>query len=174
MNLEGDRQADLAVHGGPDKAVYAYSFDAYPWWKEKRPSDSFEFGAFGENILVDHLSEDKTYVGDTFEVGGAVLQAAQPRFPCFKLGIKFNDQGIVQMFNESNRPGIYFRVLQEGVIEAGQELQLVGQERVKLSIAELFQLSRDRVTEPEKVREYLDIKTLGSHWRDKFQKMLEA
>jgi MOSC domain-containing protein YiiM len=174
LNLEGDQQADLSVHGGPDKAVYAYSFDAYPWWKKERPKDLFEYGAFGENILIDHLNEDKTYVGDTFEVGGAVLQAAQPRFPCFKLGIKFKDPDVIRMFNESGRPGVYFRVLQEGLIEAGQELKLVARESILLSIGEIFQLSLGSEVDPRKVPDYQKMKSLSDFWKRKLQELADA
>ena len=137
-NIEGDGQADLRVHGGVDKAVYAYSLDAYAWWKKKRPNDTFEFGAFGENLTIDEMNERQVCVGDTFEIGDAILQVAQARFPCFKLGVKFNDHTVIKDFNESERPGVYFRVLKEGHIEAGQEFKLISREKNLVSIWEEF------------------------------------
>ncbi|RZA26850.1 MAG: MOSC domain-containing protein [Proteobacteria bacterium] len=137
-HLEGDGQADLRVHGGETKAVYAYSLDAYEWWKMKRPGDRFSYGAFGENLCIDEILETETFVGDVFELGTALLQATQPREPCFKLGIKFDDQSIIKTFMESDRPGIYFRVLKEGVIEAGDELKLVERSRSNVSMYDLW------------------------------------
>ena len=98
LNLDGDGQADLTVHGGRDKAVYAYSSDAYSGWSDIRPHDAFEGGAMGENLTVDHLPEDRLHIGDTFKIGGAVLQVTQPRLPCYKLAAKFNDPQIIRQF----------------------------------------------------------------------------
>ncbi|RZA26781.1 MAG: MOSC domain-containing protein [Proteobacteria bacterium] len=137
-HLEGDGQADLRVHGGEKKAVYAYSLDAYSWWQEKRPGDTFSYGAFGENLCIDKILESEIYVDDIFELGTALLQATQPREPCFKLGIKFDDQSIIKAFMESDRPGVYFRVLKEGVIEAGDELKRVERSCSLVSIHDLW------------------------------------
>jgi len=139
FNLDGDKQADLKVHGGRDKAVYAYSLDAYPWWKKARPDDVFEYGAFGENLCVDELPEDKTYIGDTFEVGTTILQISEPRFPCYKLGAKFGDPKILKTFMQSKRPGSYLRVLQEGTIKAGQKFKLISREKKLVSVLEVFE-----------------------------------
>ena len=137
-NLDGDGQADLKVHGGIDKALYAYSLDAYPAWKKQRPNDEFAPGAMGENLSLDKMPEDQIFIGDVFKVGKAIIQVTEPRFPCFKLGIKYNDPKIIKEFNELGRPGVYFRVLQEGLIDVGQTLELTSQEEVKVSVAELF------------------------------------
>jgi MOSC domain-containing protein YiiM len=138
LNLEGDAQADLSVHGGKDKALYAYSCDAYEGWRKLRPQDSFDNGAMGENLSVDHLPEDKIYIGDTFEIGTCVVQVTQPRFPCYKLAAKFNDPLIVKQFMKFERPGVYFRVIKEGAIEVDQELKLTHQEKIRVSVHELF------------------------------------
>lgn len=173
LNLEGDRQADLSVHGGPDKAVYAYSLDAYPWWEKSRPQDKFPFGAFGENLSIDELSEDQIFIGDTFEVGETVLQAAQPRFPCYKLGVKFNDMSILKTFMKSGRPGVYFRVLREGGIHSGQKLKLVSREKILLSVVELFSLDRRKI-KPTQAAEYLKIKSLPPDFRAFFQSIVDG
>jgi Uncharacterized protein conserved in bacteria len=166
LNLEGDGQADLCVHGGADKAIYAYSLDAYPDWQNLRPNEKFENGAFGENLCIDEIAENQIYVGDTFEVGQAILQAAQPRFPCYKLGVKFNDIKVVKQFMEMNRPGVYFRVIKEGMIDIGDELKLVSQEKVLVSILELFELHDERFPDPERVREILKVKSLSQNWKE--------
>lgn len=138
FNLEGDAQADLTVHGGRDKALYAYSCDAYLIWRQSRPNDTFEFGAMGENLSVDSLSEDKIYIGDTFELGDAIVQVTQPRFPCYKLAAKFNDPLIIKQFMKLGRPGVYFRVLKTGLIDIDQEFRLIHQEKERISVRDVF------------------------------------
>lgn len=174
-NLAGDRQADLTVHGGPDKAVYAYSFDAYDWWKNERPADDFPYGAFGENLTVDHLPEDKIYIGDTYELGGTILQVAQPRFPCYKLGVKYNDLRIIKTFMKAERPGVYFRVLKEGKVEAGDTFKLVSQERVKLSVVDLssFILGRRELSREDAIA-YLGLGTLPDLYRESLRSVVEG
>lgn len=137
-NIEGDRQADLKVHGGADKAVYAYGYDTYPWWQETLNKEQLPYGALGENLTLDRLDEQKIYVGDVFSLGSCELQAVQPRFPCFKLGIRYGDQKIIQTFNRYRRPGVYFRVLKEGRIQAGDSMKLIRSEALRASIDELF------------------------------------
>lgn len=118
LNLEGDKQADLKVHGGPNKAVYGYGLDALDLWKKLRPQDEMSFGALGENLSITELDENKIYLGDRFRVGSAELMAVQPRFPCSKLAAKYNDPKILKQFMQLKRPGVYYRVLKEGEIEA--------------------------------------------------------
>ena len=125
LNLEGDRQADLTVHGGEDKAVYAYPSEHYEYWKERYPGMDTPWGAFGENFTTEGLLEDDVHVGDRFIIGSAEFAATQPRFPCFKLGIKFETGTIIKSFLESERTGFYLRVLREGQVEAGDEIKVV-------------------------------------------------
>lgn len=172
LNIVGDRQADLSVHGGVDKAVYAYSVDAYPWWREQRPQDEFKFGAFGENLSMETLDESQICVGDTFEIGGVILQAAQPRFPCFKLGAMYNDLSIVKTFTKSGRPGVYFRVLQEGIIDVGQSLKLVSREKILLPIVDLVTLTQVAVS-PTQAEQCIQIPSLPEQFRDYFFQVLE-
>lgn len=171
LNLEGDRQADLTLHGGIDKAIYAYSTDAYPWWRAARPQDVFEFGAFGENLCLDQMPEDQVCIGDTFEVGSAILQVSQPRFPCYKLGVKFSDPKILKTFMKSKRPGVYFRVLREGMIDLGHEMKLVGREKVLLSVLELFTMNAK--VDRTRLKEFLTIKSLPPEFLEKFQNFLD-
>jgi MOSC domain-containing protein YiiM len=124
LNIDGDRQADLSVHGGVDKAVYCYPSEHYEAW-ENELARPLEFGTFGENLTVSGLLEDALHIDDVLIVGNAILQVSQPRFPCFKLGIKLNDPHMVKRFQQSGRSGFYCRVLQEGTIEAGQKMQVI-------------------------------------------------
>jgi MOSC domain-containing protein YiiM len=125
LNLEGDRQADLTVHGGGDKAVYAYPSEHYEYWKERYPEMDLPWGAFGENFTTEGLLEGDVHVGDHFVIGSAEFAATQPRFPCFKLGIRFGTSTIIKSFLESERSGFYLRVLREGQVEAGDEIKVV-------------------------------------------------
>lgn len=167
-NLDGDGQADLSVHGGVDKAVYAYSMDAMDWWKQHRPNDEFSFGAFGENLSFARLSEEETCIGDTFRLGESILQAAQPRFPCYKLGVKFKDPKILKAFVESGRPGVYFRVLEEGKIIAGDELVPLEREPHRFSILRLFQIVMEKDNDPIELKRLLKIEALPTSMREHF------
>lgn len=167
LNLEGDGQADLKVHGGRDKAIYAYGHDTYPEWQALRPGDSLEYGAFGENLTLDELREDEVFVGDVYALGTAKIQACQPRFPCHKLGVKFRDPGILKQFMDYGRPGVYYRVVEEGVIRAGDTLELVEREETLVSITELFTISKPTDGDLTRVREILQVRGLADNWRAK-------
>jgi len=123
FNLEGDRQADLTVHGGERKAVYAYPSEHYEHWKGKFPRMAMPWGTFGENLTIEGLLEDSVHVGDTFAIGSAQFAATQPRLPCYKLGIRFGTDEMVRLFLESERTGFYLEVLKEGQIEAGDGIR---------------------------------------------------
>jgi MOSC domain-containing protein YiiM len=124
-NLEGDRQADPAVHGGERKAVYAYPSEHYEYWRERFPEMDISWGSLGENLTTEGLLEEKVRIGDVFEIGSARLAATQPRLPCFKLGIRFGTATIIKLFLESERTGFYMQVLREGQIQAGDEIKQV-------------------------------------------------
>ncbi len=125
LNLEGDRQADLSVHGGEDKAVYAYPSEHYEYWKEKFPRMDMPWGTFGENLTTEGLLEEAVHIGDRFIIGSAQFAVTQPRFPCYKLGIRFEINNMARLFLESERTGFYLKVLREGQIEAGNVIKLV-------------------------------------------------
>ena len=126
LNLEGDRQADLSVHGGPDKAVYAYPAEHYEWWRDELPGVPLPWGAFGENLTTRGLLEGDLAIGERLRIGTALFEVAQPRMPCSKLAVKFEDDGIVARFLESGRSGFYLRVIHEGEIAAGQAIERLG------------------------------------------------
>jgi len=125
LNLEGDRQADLTVHGGVDKAVYAYASEHYPFWVEKYPDMEMPWGTFGENLTTEGLLESEVHVGDRLGVGSAEFAATQPRFPCYKLGLRFGTQAILKTFLDSERSGYYLKVLREGTVKAGDLIRTV-------------------------------------------------
>ncbi len=166
LNLEGDGQADLRLHGGEDKAVYAYSFDGYAPWQRKRPKDALSYGAFGENLTIDHLPENQICIGDEFRLGGAILQAVQPRLPCYKLGVKFNDASVLRLFMELERPGVYFKVLEQGQIEKGEELQLIKRESERVSIHRLFLILGGSPTDEEEIETVLRLRALPAGIRE--------
>ncbi len=134
LNIDGDEQGDLTVHGGIDKAVYCYPSEHYPAWQDELGRE-LPYGTFGENLTVTGLIESELHIDDVLEIGEAVLQVSQPRFPCYKLGIKIGDQRFVKRFQESGRSGFYCRVLQEGMIEPGQPIRLTQRDEARATIA---------------------------------------
>jgi MOSC domain-containing protein YiiM len=138
--LEGDGQADLSVHGGEFKAVYAYPVEHYAYWRERQPGMDEGYGVFGENLTVEGLLEDDVRIGDRFRIGSAELQATDPRFPCHKLGIRFGDESMVKRFLESGRSGIYFSVAVGGELRAGDAIERVARGPTELTIADVVRL----------------------------------
>jgi MOSC domain-containing protein YiiM len=167
LSLDGDRQADLRVHGGEYKAVYAYSAEHYAWWRGELGRD-LPFGTFGENLTIEGLPEKDVCVGDSFRIGDAVLQAVQPRMPCYKLGIKFGDPGIVKKFLDSGRWGVYFRVLKEGSVAFGDEVTREQIDPVRFPIQEIAKLFYSSSRDPERVRALLGLEALPPEWRKEF------
>jgi MOSC domain-containing protein YiiM len=168
LNLDGDRQADLTVHGGPDKAVYAYPSEHYEFWRAELPELEFSFAAFGENLTTEGLSEAGVNVGDRFRVGAAELQVTQPRMPCYKLGLRFGRSDMVKRFMQSGRTGFYFRVLREGEVGAGDEIELLGRDPRGVAVAEITRLyARDR-DDLAAMRRAAEVEALPASWRDYF------
>src|ERR687897_134035 len=125
LNLDGDRQADLSVHGGPSKAVYVYPSEHYDYWKHELPGMELPWGMFGENFTSAGLFESELNIGDKFGVGSAVVAVTEPRMPCYKLAIKFRRPDIVKRFLAGERTGFYFAVLQEGDVGEGDPIELI-------------------------------------------------
>jgi MOSC domain-containing protein YiiM len=166
-NLDGDAQADLSVHGGPDKAVYAYPVENYDFWREQLPGRELPFGIFGENLTLAGLTEDAVYIGDELRIGTARLIITQPRFPCYKLGIRFGDPAIVARFLAGNRPGFYLSVLEEGEIGAGDTVGWVHERRNKLTVVDLFRLMTNEKTNVKLLKRALRAGRLASALRAK-------
>jgi MOSC domain-containing protein YiiM len=125
LNLDGDQQADLSVHGGEDKAVYVYPSENYSYWKGKFPDMKMPWGTFGENFTTEGLLENSVHIGDQMKIGSAEFVVTKPRFPCYKLGLKFGTQRMLKMFLESRRAGFYVRVFKEGKSKAGDRITIV-------------------------------------------------
>ena len=148
-NIEGDRQSDLTVHGGPNKAIYCYPNEHYAWWKEQLPGMELPYGMFGENLTTEGLLETEVRIGDRFRAGTALLQVTQPRMPCFKLGIRFGRADMVKRFWISGRSGIYFSIVEEGEIGAGDAIEQVVDGPEDLSVNDVVRLHRGDEESPE-------------------------
>ncbi|HEX2714020.1 MAG TPA: MOSC domain-containing protein [Candidatus Acidoferrales bacterium] len=140
LNLDGDRQADLAVHGGADKAVYAYPVEHYAYWRGELPGQELPFGMFGENFTIEGLLEDEAYVGNRLRIGKAELVVTQPRLPCYKLGIRFQADDMAKRFLASGRTGFYLSVVREGQVGAGDKLEMILGEGNSVRIPEITRL----------------------------------
>ena len=173
LNLEGDQQSDLRVHGGADKAVYVYPAEHYGFWRAELPAAALPWGVFGENLTTNGLREDTTYVGDRFHIGSAELVVTQPRIPCFKLGIRFGRPDMVKRFLESGRSGFYLRVAQEGAVSVGDPITLVAREHGSLTVADLVGVYTAEAPNHDLLRRASELPALPAGWRDHFRKQLE-
>jgi len=167
-NIEGDQQADLMVHGGINKAVYAYPMEHYEFWKRERSDLNFAPGIFGENLSVSGIDE-QVRVGDTFQIGEVVLSVTSPRMPCFKLGIKMNDPGFIKDFMKAEKNGFYFRVVTEGEIRAGLPIEKIDSDGHELTIAEVIQLYTTRKTDRQLLEKATSSPSLPGDWTDYFE-----
>ena len=167
-NIEGDRQSDLSVHGGPYKAVYSYALERYPFWQEQLPETEFEYGIFGENLTTEGLLEETVYIGDQFRVGSAVLQVTQPRMPCYKLGIRFQRADMVKRFWQSGYSGIYFSVVTAGDLAAGDSIERVAHDDDSISVADVVRLYRGDETNNELFERALRAPLSGS-WKQELR-----
>lgn len=173
LNLDGDRQADLSVHGGPDKAVYAYPSEHYGYWRGELPGTELPWGMFGENFTTEGLDESSVHIGDRFRLGAAEVTVTQPRMPCYKLGIKFGHQDFLKRFLASGRTGFYFSVQREGEVGAGDEFELIGRDGGGVTVADIVRLyARDR-GDFESMRRAVAVEALPEGWRDHFRQLLE-
>jgi MOSC domain-containing protein YiiM len=137
LNVDGDQQADLRVHGGPDKAVYAYAAESTAWWAADLGVDDLPQGMFGENLTTSGVDVDAAVVGERWRVGSALLQVSQPRIPCYKLGIRFGDPAMPRRFAAAGRPGAYLRVLEEGEIGAGDAVVVEARPEHGVTVADV-------------------------------------
>ncbi|MCB0208213.1 MAG: MOSC domain-containing protein [Anaerolineae bacterium] len=172
LSLEGDKQADLSVHGGVDKAVYAYPTEHYAYWRSELPEMDLPWGMFGENLTVEGLIETEVNIGDRFRLGNAELIAVQPRLPCFKLGLKFGRDDMVKRFLASRRTGVYFKVAQEGQIHIGDQLELLHRDENQVPIADitrLFAFEKDDLATLHKIIQVWD---LPVDWQEHFRQQI--
>jgi len=172
LNLEGDQQSDLSVHGGVHKAVYAYPSEHYAWWRLELDNPDLDWGAFGENLTVSGLTETSVRIGDRFQVGTAELQVTQPRLPCYKLGIRFGRPDMETRFRRSGRTGFYLSVAREGELKAGDAVALVARAEDSMTVAEIVALhSADRPDEAM-MRRARDLAALPQSMREHFTRRL--
>lgn len=172
LNLDGDRQADLTVHGGPEKAAYAYPAEHYAYWREELPGTELPWGMFGENFTVEGLDESSVNIGDRFRLGEAEVTVTQPRMPCYKLGIKFGRADILKRFLASGRTGFYFSVRREGEVGAGDELELIGRDEHTVTVADVTRLYVRDKHDVETMRRAVAVEVLPESWRDHFLQQL--
>ena len=173
LNLDGDRQADLTVHGGPDKAVYAYPAEHYASWQAELGHE-LPWGMFGENLTLEGLPlEDELAIGDRIGVGAAELVACQPRLPCFKLGIRFDDATMVKRFLQARRSGYYLRVAVEGEITAGDTVTLLEPHPERVPVSEVTRLFLDGHDDIDALRRLLRVDALPENWRPYFEEQLD-
>jgi MOSC domain-containing protein YiiM len=170
LNLDGDGQADLTVHGGLDKAVYVYPFEHYDYWRSELPDMDLPLGIFGENFTTTGLREAEVNIGDRFRIGNLILMVTQPRLPCYKLGIRFGRPDMVKRFLASRRTGFYFRVLQEGEVGVGDTLELVSRDENNITVADITQLYVREEDNPELLHRAAQLEALPQSWRDYFQR----
>lgn len=172
LNLKGDEQSDLSVHGGADKAIYAYPSEHYAYWRKELPAMDFPWGAFGENLTTEGLLEDKVRVGDRFRAGSAELVVTQPRMPCFKLGIRFDRPDMVKRFLRSGRTGFYLAVLREGDVAAGDAVDLVAEDDHQITVADVVGLYATDAANQDLLRRASELSALPESWRQYFRERL--
>ena len=172
LNLEGDQQSDLSVHGGIDKAVYAYPSEHYPFWRQQLPDMDLPWGIFGENLTTTGLLEETVCIGDRLRIGSAEFVVTQPRMPCFKLGIRFNRSDMVKRFLQSGRTGFYFAVLKEGEVAAGDSIELLEKDKHNIPVADVVNLYRGDAANQELLDRVSDLPSLPKSWRDYFRTRL--
>jgi MOSC domain-containing protein YiiM len=172
LNLDGDQQADLTVHGGAEKAVYAYPMEHYPYWRQELPGEELPWGALGENLTVEGLSETTVNIGDRFRMGTAEVVVTQPRFPCFKLNLKFGRDDMVKRFLNSRLSGIYFSVAKEGEIGVGDAIELVSRDENNVTVADIVRIYV-READQDLVRRAIQVPALAATLRTYFQEQLE-
>lgn len=173
LNVDGDGQGDLAGHGGEYRAVFVYQIDSYRYWQQQLHRADFTFGQFGENFTVDGLSDTDVCIGDRYRIGGALFEVTQPRVTCYRVGIRMDEPRMAALLVSHGRPGFYFRVLQEGEVEAGDEILKVLDGPEGMSIAEINELLYLPGHPRPKLEQALRISALSAGWRKSFQALLQ-
>jgi len=172
LNLDGDQQSDLSVHGGVDKAVYLYPSEHYSYWRTQLPEVELPWGAFGENFTTEGILEDETKIGDRIRVGSAEFMVTQPRMPCFKLGIRFNRRDMVKRFFASKRSGFYLAVIREGDVENGDAIEFTEKQKTGVTITDIVNLYLIDSHNQELLRRATELPALPQSWKDYFRKRL--
>ena len=172
LNLDGDQQSDLSVHGGVDKAVYLYPSEHYSYWRNQLPDAELPWGAFGENFTSQDILENQIRIGDRIRIGSADFMVTQPRMPCFKLGIRFNRRDMVKRFFESQRTGLYLSVIREGEVKNGDAIEFIEKQETGLTITDIMNLYSIDSRNQELLRRATEVPALPQSWKDFFRKRL--
>jgi MOSC domain-containing protein YiiM len=172
LNLDGDRQADLTVHGGPSKAVYAYPSEHYEYWKRELPQMKLPWGMFGENFTTAGLLESELNIGDKFRIGAAIVMVTEPRMPCYKLGIRLGRSDIIKRFLASERTGFYFAVLQEGEVGVGDSIELIERNKDRFRLSDVTALYSHEKNNLGLLRRAIEVGALPESWKSYFQHRL--
>src|SRR5712692_7973911 len=165
LNLAGDQQADLTVHGGAEKAVYAYPAEHYEDWRKELPEVSFSWGKFGENLTTEGLTEDALCIGDCLRVGSALLKVTQPRMPCYKLALRFDRDDMIKRFLTSRRSGFYFSVIEEGEVRAGSEVEILSRDPHRVTVVDVVRLYLGQTRDPELLQRAMNVSALPRNWK---------
>jgi MOSC domain-containing protein YiiM len=165
LNLAGDRQADLTVHGGPEKAVYAYPSEHYEYWRKELPKVAFSWAKFGENLTTEGLVEDTLYIGDRLRIGTAVLMVTQPRLPCYKMQVSFDREDMIKRFLASGRSGFYFSVIEPGEVRAGSEIEILSRDANRVTVADIQKLYLGQSRDQELIHRAINVSALPENWK---------
>lgn len=171
-DVKNDHVVDRRYHGGVDKACYLYAANHYDFWKESYPDLEWQWGMFGENLTVDGLDESKIFIGDIFELGDALIQVSQPRYPCYKLGVRFGRQEMVREFLESPYPGMYVRVLKEGKVCRDNSMILKEKTENSLSLVDVFSLFTCQIDNTDLIKKAIAIPELAAAYRKQLTKLI--
>ena len=173
VNLDGDEQSDLTVHGGVDKAVYVYPSEHYAFWRDELPNADLSWGAFGENFTTQGALDDKAiHIGDRFRIGSAEFVVTQPRMPCFKLGIRFGRADMVKRFLHSGRNGFYLAVAEEGEVAAGDSIEQIARDENGVTVGDIVELYTADAAKQELLQRVSELASLPENWRAYFRKRL--
>lgn len=164
LNLDGDRQADLTVHGGPTKAAYVYPAEHYSYWRDELSGTELSWGMFGENLTTEGLEESAINIGDRFRLGSAEVMVTEPRMPCYKLGIKFGRPDIIKRLLASGRTGFYLSVQREGEVGAGDEIELIARDENNVTVADITGLYSRNKGDVELMRRAIALEALPESW----------
>ena len=173
LNLDGDKQADLSVHGGASKAVYAYPIEHYEYWRAELAGIKLHPGMFGENFTTEGLQEDEVNIGDRFRIGSAEVMVTEPRLPCYKLAAKFGRDDIIKRFLHSGRTGFYFAVLQEGGVGTGDDIELNRRDEHGITVADITRLYVRDKDDLKSLQRAVQVEALPESWRRYFAKRIE-
>lgn len=173
LNLDGDRQADLTVHGGPEKAVYVYPSEHYEFWQRELPDMDLPWGMFGENFTTVGLDETETRIGDKFRIGSAEVMVTQPRMPCYKLGMRFGRTDIIKRFLVSERSGFYLSVLKEGEVGVGDAIEVLEKKESGVRVVDITRLYSSEKHNADLMRQAIATEALPESWREYFRRRIE-